>query len=1771
MRHLAEALLRSVTRDVRERLASTTGSRCQIALAGLPRDVVEPLFNLMTSAGTSDWQPAGEGPRLPVYLVGPRRGPVSASSVESRHCHWDYIVEKRDTEPRFLMLVAPEARDDWPDSIYGATETLVCPTPVDDATFLAPHGMAHQLLEDASTSLGVSIDVTEASFRHYLGACEGLDGTAREAHVWRALAQLFDAVAAGRATADVLLAATGLPPVGSDATLDPDAIDACAQSVKLLADYVGEHGFTKSFNDLRAAAPAPEVAEALTELQAHLSAAAEIAPKFGRAGQVFFRPGFPTPAWWTCLERPALDAMLAELGVATPQAGLLIRCTNALNNPGKGTPSVVVSRPDFVIRPSDDASEVHGVELRRRAAGRSGTTVYGPGDLRGSEACSDVSPPRHSKPLRYDLDAPGAKAASISVLVLDCFEHLGLVTTPGADSLSIPKAKRPATRSVQDVTVSSAGTVPLVVYAASHVAKVRVEGVDYPVVANAASFLHSAETETVVVELLDRQGAVLGAIEVHVLLEDEDDELPGSAYEALVTAHVRRRQPKGARAREGHVRTIERGYLDSAESWRPVFVAASRVDHVPPPIVWDDPRLMAPGVRMDGDVRPPAAAMQPPAHLLNARERVRAHLLQDGTRLPEADLTSDALQDDARAYVEAYADWVRESPQVACWLDVLAIHEPQANPQAGATTAESEPIALLLSPLHPLRVGWHAFAHRTLKDGLVKPSPLAGLFTPHTCPDFFGLGLWRGPAPSETKPYVSVALKEVHWALLWDADRLKGLDESETLLFLKNLGLDPRSVEGSFSAQQTKKSLDEAVRLLPLRATLRVGVYTERAGASECTKGLSEWARDRYGDDDGRQQRPARLEVHDYRAEEDAPDADTIATLSSATGERTTWFQPKRDTLAVDLVLLDQLGLRNPRMASASARSALGAGVLHRLRVRHDVDGAKRIYETRTGSRRTFSEGLPGAIERAVTAIERLGQDGIGGSSHLTFEPNQFAIGQRLQRSTFVAVSSSDIDTACFTRGTTAQDAYLWDYEVPPPEGLSDPKPGFYLVARPSDVTKRAVASAMAALTDRPPDIEMVLREVSKRGLPVLKRLATGGNSAKGELGTLLTARLLQDSFGETPRRALLPVQDASTLRLIVPVDPYHELFDEVRKALFGDSKGSRPDLLLFVVEDACTPPRVTVLPIEVKYRDAPMPTSALEKACEQARNLSRVLKDLWERPGQSQADATWRYGGRAVLGHMLDQAFRLYGDPSVCEELPLRWSERHSRVLASILEGDALTRVLDGRVVVCTEHGDSEPLHADNEGRPQAVQIGRDDAANLLLGQEVSRQLDAAVRSAIVEGVTDWPSAGNADGIGPPLPSSGDEAAGAPAPEAAEAAPSGRDRPEAPHVEGPEGTGRLLDDEAPVRREGISDGEAEVGRESEPPPVATVPPDTVRPVSGAAPARAFPEQVRQRIDDGFRGFIGNTEAVEYLRRDLKVALIESPPHLPKNYLFTGPPSAGKTTLAHRIASVLALPFVKLDGRGVVSRDRLFELVDGELRGLQLQPERKGERSGKPVLEYPPVVVFVDEAHLMQRAVQESFLTMLESRDRTVLLEDRVALVGKCTFLFATTRASDLDGPFRTRCREVQLRAYTEPEVAQMIALEHPDWGEGVCLRLARLGRSVPRIALELARDLHNELRVTDHPERSLADHLEYVRMTTGIDDNGITRQDVEYLQVLDRQSGPIGERVLLAALATADKDRIVDEIEPFLERLAFIRRTPRGREITSQGRTYLRERRTRA
>ena len=191
---------------------------------------------------------------------------------------------------------------------------------------------------------------------------------------------------------------------------------------------------------------------------------------------------------------------------------------------------------------------------------------------------------------------------------------------------------------------------------------------------------------------------------------------------------------------------------------------------------------------------------------------------------------------------------------------------------------------------------------------------------------------------------------------------------------------------------------------------------------------------------------------------------------------------------------------------------------------------------------------------------------------------------------------------------------------------------------------------------------------------------------------------------------------------------------------------------------------------------------------------------------------------------------------------------------------------------------------------------------------------------------------------------------------------------------------------------------------------------------------------------------------------------------------------------------------------------------------------------------------------------------MLERSDRRGVLRSRVVLMDRVTFLFATTRASELDRAFRSRCTEIPLAEYSMDEVAEMVKVHHPQWDRDTLNSLAIHGRLVPRVALELADSLVAEVEVSERPDLPLADHLAAVLRSRGILSLGLTKVDIDYLVELEKQGRPVGADVMLGLTRAIDPGRIQEEVEPYLIRQNLVRLGRTGREITPAGRAYLAE-----
>ena len=262
--------------------------------------------------------------------------------------------------------------------------------------------------------------------------------------------------------------------------------------------------------------------------------------------------------------------------------------------------------------------------------------------------------------------------------------------------------------------------------------------------------------------------------------------------------------------------------------------------------------------------------------------------------------------------------------------------------------------------------------------------------------------------------------------------------------------------------------------------------------------------------------------------------------------------------------------------------------------------------------------------------------------------------------------------------------------------------------------------------------------------------------------------------------------------------------------------------------------------------------------------------------------------------------------------------------------------------------------------------------------------------------------------------------------------------------------------------------------------------------------------------------------------------------------LFSGPAGLGKTTLAYLVAKEFEAPVKVTSGPALEKAGDLAAILTN-LEG--------GE------------VLFVDEAHRMNRMIEEVLYPAMESRKlhlvvgkgpsaRTLTLD-----LPPFTLVAATTRENLLSGPLRSRFGATfRLNYYDLADIKTIIRRSAKILGVKVVPEavemLASASRATPRVAnrlLKRARD-YAEVHGDGEIEKSIA--LKALELLD-IDERGLEPHDRRLLRVIiDKfNGGPVGLGTLAAAL-NEEKGVIEDIYEPYLMSLGFLQRSSAGRLV---------------
>lgn len=295
-----------------------------------------------------------------------------------------------------------------------------------------------------------------------------------------------------------------------------------------------------------------------------------------------------------------------------------------------------------------------------------------------------------------------------------------------------------------------------------------------------------------------------------------------------------------------------------------------------------------------------------------------------------------------------------------------------------------------------------------------------------------------------------------------------------------------------------------------------------------------------------------------------------------------------------------------------------------------------------------------------------------------------------------------------------------------------------------------------------------------------------------------------------------------------------------------------------------------------------------------------------------------------------------------------------------------------------------------------------------------------------------------------------------------------------------------------------------------------------------------------------FSDFSGQQKVVDNLRIFVDAAKYRGEPL--DHTLLHGPPGLGKTTLSNIIANELGVGF-KLTSGPVLDKP-------GDLAGILTSLEAND-------------VLFIDEIHRLSPIVEEYLYSAMEDYRIDIMIDKGPSArsiqidLAPFTLVGATTRSGLLTAPLRARFGiNLHLEYYDADTLQTIIERSAGILGLPIdteaAAEIASRSRGTPRIANALLRRVRDFAQVKGNGRIDL--HITKIALEAlNIDRYGLDEIDNKILlTIIDKfHGGPVGIGTIATAIGE-DSGTVEEVYEPFLIKEGFIKRTPRGREVTA-------------
>lgn len=298
--------------------------------------------------------------------------------------------------------------------------------------------------------------------------------------------------------------------------------------------------------------------------------------------------------------------------------------------------------------------------------------------------------------------------------------------------------------------------------------------------------------------------------------------------------------------------------------------------------------------------------------------------------------------------------------------------------------------------------------------------------------------------------------------------------------------------------------------------------------------------------------------------------------------------------------------------------------------------------------------------------------------------------------------------------------------------------------------------------------------------------------------------------------------------------------------------------------------------------------------------------------------------------------------------------------------------------------------------------------------------------------------------------------------------------------------------------------------------------------------------------------YIGQENIVKTLKLFIDAVKKRGKPS--EHILFYGPPGIGKTTLAYIVSNELHGE-IKITSGATITKT-------GDLAAILTNLKDND-------------VLFIDEIHRLPKPVEEMLYPVMEEYSLDIIIGKGPSArtvrltIPRITIIGATTKLALLSAPLRDRFGLLlRIDYYSPSEIEEIVKRSAKILGipitDKASSQIALRSRKTPRLANRILKRARDILEVDKHIQID-EKLLNKLFLLLEIDEIGLIDIDKEYLQILAEKfnNQPVGVETIASALS--EDVRTVEEfIEPYLLQIGFLKKTSRGRQLTSKALSHL-------